>query len=68
MCWQTIEFDEIQCGLMPGRGILGAIFILRQLKEKHLAANKPLMAFVNLESIRSCSTGYHLVGNVQTRN
>ena len=45
----NVEIDEIQCGLMPGRGTIGAIFILRQLKEKHLAANKPLYtAFVNL--------------------
>ena len=35
---------------MSGRGTTDAIFIVRQLKEKHLAANKPLyMAFVDLE-------------------
>ena len=33
-----------------GRGTTDAIFIVRQLQEKHLAANKPLcMAFVDLE-------------------
>ena len=35
---------------MSGRGTTDAIFIVRQLQEKHLIANKPLyMAFVDLE-------------------
>ena len=35
---------------MSGRSTTDAIFIVRQLQEKHLAANKPLyMAFVDLE-------------------
>ena len=37
-------------GHLSGRGTTDAIFIVRQLQEKHLAANKPLyMAFVDLE-------------------
>ena len=47
---QRVEIDEMQCGLMLGCGTTGAIFIVRQLQEKHLIANKPLyMAFVYLE-------------------
>ena len=47
---QRVEIDEMQCGFMSGRGTTNAIFIVRQLQEKHLAANKPLyMAFVDLE-------------------
>ena len=47
---QRVEIDEMQCGFMSGCGTTDAIFIVRQLQEKHLAANKPLcMAFVDLK-------------------
>ena len=47
---QRVEIDEMQCGFMSGRSTTDAIFIVRQLQEKHLAANKPLyMAFIDLE-------------------
>ena len=35
-----ISIDDMQFGFMPGRGSTDAIFILRQLQEKHLAKNK----------------------------
>ena len=47
---QRVEIDEMQCGFMSGRGTTDANFIICQLQEKHLAANKPLcMAFLNLK-------------------
>ena len=40
----------MQCGIMSGGGITDASYIVRQLQEKHLAANKPLyMALIDLE-------------------
>ena len=47
---QRVEIDEMQCCFMLGCGTTDAIFIVRQLQEKHLIANKPLyMTFVYLE-------------------
>ena len=47
---QRVEIDEMQCGFMLGCGTTDAIFIVRQLQEKHLIANNPLyMAFLYLE-------------------
>ena len=39
---QRVEIDEMQCDFMLGCGTTDAIFIVRQLQEKHLIANKPL--------------------------
>ena len=40
----------MQCGLMSGRDTTDAIFIVRQLQGKHMAANKPLhMSLLDLE-------------------
>ena len=45
-----VSIDSMQFGFMPGRGTVDAIFILRQLHEKHLTKRKSLFfAFVDLE-------------------
>ena len=47
---QLVSIDDSQFGFVPGRGTTDAIFVVRQLQEKYLAASKRLyMAFVDLE-------------------
>ena len=47
---QLVSIDDSQFGFVPGRGNTDAIYVVRQLQEKYLAANKRLyMAFVDLE-------------------
>ena len=47
---QVVSIDDSQFGFVPGRGTTDAIFVVRQLQEKYLTANKRLyMAFVDLE-------------------
>ena len=47
---QLVSKDNSQFGFIPGRGTTDTIFVVRQLQEKYLAANKRLyMAFVDLE-------------------
>ena len=47
---QVVSIDDSQFGFVPGRGTTDAIFVVRQLQEKYLAANKRLyMAFVDRE-------------------
>ena len=47
---QVVSISDSQFGFVLGRGTTDAIFVVRQLQEKYLAANKGLyMAFVDLE-------------------
>ena len=47
---QLVSIDDSQFGFVPGRGTTDAIFVVKQLQEKSLAANKRLyMAFVDME-------------------
>ena len=47
---QRVVINDMQCGFMQGRGTTDAIFILRQLQEKHLVPGKPLyLALIDLE-------------------
>ena len=47
---QLVSIDDSQFGFVPGRDTTDAIFVVRQLQDKYLAANKRLyMAFVDLE-------------------
>ena len=47
---KMVVIDDMQFGFVPGRVTTDAIFTLRQLQEKHFAANKTLyLAFVDLE-------------------
>ena len=47
---QRVVINDMQCGFMQDRVTTDAIFILRQLQEKHLVAGKPLyLAFIDLE-------------------
>ena len=45
-----VNISDMQFGFVPGRGTIDAIFILRQLQERHLAKNKTLyFSFIDLE-------------------
>ena len=47
---EIMDIDTMQFGFVPGRGTTDAIFIIRQLQEKYITANKPFyFAFVILE-------------------
>ena len=47
-----VSIDNMQFGFMPGKGTTDAIFIMRQVQEKHQAKKKKKLyyAFVDLEN------------------
>ena len=42
---QLVSMGDSQFGFVPGRGTTDAIFVVRQLQEKYLAASKRLHGF-----------------------
>ena len=49
---KNVLHDNMQFGFMPGKGTTDAIFIIRQIQEKHQANKKQLYyAFVDLEKV-----------------
>ena len=49
---QLVSIEDSQFGFVPGRGTTDKIFVVRQLQEKYLAANKRLyIAFIDLEKV-----------------
>ena len=47
---QQVDVDSMQFGFMPGRSTINAIFILRQMQEKHHLKRKTMyVPFVDLE-------------------
>ena len=59
---QRVVINDMQCGFMQGQDTTDAIFILRQLQEKHLVAGKTLyLAFIDLEKAWHSATRSDLV-------
>ena len=49
---QLVTINDSQFGFVPGRGTTHTIFVVRQLQEKYLAANKRLyFTFIDLEKV-----------------
>ena len=47
---EMVNVNEMQFNFVPAKGTTDAIFVVRQLQEKYIAANKLIyFAFVNLE-------------------
>ena len=60
---QLVSIDDSQFGFIPGRGTTDAIFVVRQLQEKYLAANKGLYVFRRPgKGFWSSTSEGHLVG------
>jgi hypothetical protein len=47
---EVVEVNDMQCGFMPGKGTIDALFMVRMLQEKYDRKKKKLyMCFVDLE-------------------
>jgi len=38
----VVDIDDMQCGFMPGRGTVDALFIVRMLQEKYMRKKRQL--------------------------
>ena len=63
---QLVSIDNFQFGFVPGRGTTDAIFVVRQLQEKYLAANKRHGFRRPGEGVWSSASEGHLVGAEKT--
>ena len=65
---QLVSIDYSQLGFVPGRGTTDAIFVVRQLQEKYLVANKRLYITFHRpgEGFWSSASEGHLVGAEKT--
>ena len=64
---QLVLIDNSQFDFVPGRGTTDAIFVVRQLQEKYLAANKRLHCFRRPgEGFWSSTSEDHLMGAKKT--
>ena len=47
---EVVEVNDMQCGFMPGKGTIDALFMVRMLQEKYDRKKRKLyMCFVDLE-------------------
>jgi hypothetical protein len=52
---EVVEIDEMQCGFMPGKGTVDALFMARMLQERYGRKKRKLyMCFVDLEKAFDC--------------
>jgi hypothetical protein len=52
---KMVEIDEMQCGFMPGKGTVDALFMARMLQERYGRKKRKLyMCFVDLEKAFDC--------------
>ena len=66
---KIVTIDEVQLGVMPGKGTIDAVFILRRIQEEYLAKQKKLyMCFVDLKKAFDSLEESCGMGNEKERN